>query len=118
MTKDIEEKRRELFEAKFPMPAWVTWNVDRSGYYSPFRDSTRKRSAENYDSKWRGFNAALDAVVIDLPEPEPFGISAEESLEMDYEEFEELEARHGAQYSTYCKCRAAIESTGLGLKIK
>ena len=99
--KTIEETRRELFEAKFPPPYYISWNVDRSGYYSIHRDSTRKRHAECYDAKWEGFSAALDAVVIELPPANCEGPSYDSYLAMDAEEV-----------------RAAIESTGLGLKVK
>lgn len=101
MTPEVEKKRRELFEAKFTPPYYVTWNVDRKAYYSIHRDSTRKRVSENYDAKWHGFNAALDAVEIVFP-PEWPPVS-----EKDEGANEMLEA-----------CRLSIYYTGLGLRIK
>ena len=96
--KTIEETRRGLFEGKYPMPSWVTWNVDRSDYYSIFRDSTRKRQAEIYSAKWQGFNAALDAVVIELP-TDPNHEFSDRASAVD-------------------ACRSAITSTNLGLTAK
>lgn len=66
---DIMEARRKGFEESFPTPYFVTFNRDKKGYYSQFRDSTRKRAAECYDAKWIGYNAALDSVCVELPYP-------------------------------------------------
>ena len=63
----VIEARRAKFEAKYPPPYYISWNVDRNGYYSIHRDSTRKRHAECYDAKWQGYEAALDSLVVDLP---------------------------------------------------
>lgn len=117
MTPEVERKRREIFEDLFPVPYYVMWNTDRKGYYSINRDSTRKRGSENYDAKWTGFNAALDAVEIVLPAPEGpehYGVTIKE----DPEQYEQLEERMGAQYAAIFKCEKAIESTGLGLRVK
>lgn len=100
MRKSVEETRRELFEAKFEPPYYISWNVDRCGYYSIYRDSTRKRAAECYDAKWQGFNAALDAVCIELPDQGAY------------------ECRSDIQAVIIGDCRAAIESTNLGLRVK
>ena len=82
----IEEKRRELFDA------WA----------SKLRLSRLNRGHDEYTS-WEltlmnlAFNAALDAVVIELPDCDPgevipYGLAVDD-------------------------CRTAIESTGLGLKV-
>jgi hypothetical protein len=65
---------------------------------------------------WIGWQASRESLVIELPEPEPFEISAEESLEMDPDEYEALEGRHGAQFQTWRKCKKSIESAGLKVK--
>ena len=65
---------------------------------------------------WLGWKASRETLAIELPEPEIFEISAEESLEMDPEEYEALEARHGAQYQTWRKCKNAIEAAGIKVK--
>lgn len=70
----------------------------------------------NKDALLCVWKASRESLVIELPEPEPFEISAEESLEMDPEEFESLEARYGAQYQTWRKCKTAIEAAGLKVK--
>ena len=102
MTPEVEKKRRDLFEAKFPPPYYVTWNVDRKAYYSIHRDSTRKRGSENYDAKWQGFNAALDAVEIHTPG-----------------KFE-LPDSPGSMAWNHCidEYTRNITATGLGLKVK
>lgn len=95
----VNETRRALFEAKFITPYYVRWNTDRSGYYTIHRDSSRKHGAERYNANWEGFNAALDAVEVELPDERD--ISASDS-----------------PWDMQRDCRAAIESTGLGLRIK
>lgn len=99
MTKAVEEARRAAFEAACPVPYYITWNVDRAGYYSIHRDSTRKRGAECYDAKWQGFNAGLDAVEIQLPSlAEGFADHVNEHAQTVFLD--------------------AIEQTGLGLRVK
>lgn len=65
---------------------------------------------------WKAWQASRELLVVELPEPQPFKVSAEESLDMDPDEFEALEARHGAQWQTYSKCKKAIEAAGLKVK--
>lgn len=115
MTDKIQQARRAAFEAKCPVPAWVTWNVGRADYYSNFRDSTRKRQAENYSAKWNGFNSALDAVEIELPKA--LEMPDEDDCE-DYEVFEAYEALTCSANTMLSDCRRAIESTNLGIKVK
>ena len=85
MTKTVEEVRRAAFESVFPRNGLT---LDPDGLYSG-------EWASFYNAKWQGFNAALDAVEIQLP------FSNDDDLSDQIEE-----------------CRAAIEQTGLGLKIK
>lgn len=99
--REIQHARRAAFEANHPTPCWVTWNAERADYYSLFRDSARKRQAENYSAKWIGFNAALDCIVIELPAV--------------VVEFHEGDDQHNI---TLAECRAAIESNHLGIKVK
>lgn len=92
MEDKIQQARRELFEA---------WTKSEHG------DLTRRQDGEYFDDlthgAWLGFNAALDCVVIELPLGAPGYMSdTEESCFM-----------HGVSY-----CRAAIESTDLGVKVK
>lgn len=108
--KTVEETRRELFEGKFPPPYYISWNADPACYYSIHRDFTRKRHAERYEAKWQGFNAALDAVVIELPRLRAYPPN-EASSDVDYWIDE-------AKWDTWSDCRAAIESTNLGIKVK
>ncbi len=83
MTPEVEKKRRELFDK------WC----DEQGHG---RASTRRML-------WQAFNAALDAVEIELPR------EVADTLQAQY-------------YSTYIiamrQCHLAIEKTGLGLRIK
>lgn len=86
----IEEKRRKLFEQKVQLPDTVKWCGIQHKYMG-----------ENFwlaDYAFGAFNAALDAVVIVLPSD-------------PNEEFCDRRAAIDG-------CRAAIESTGLGIKVK
>ena len=87
MTDKIKQERRELFEA---------WTKSEYGNIS------RRQDGEYFDDlthgAWLGFNAALDAVEIELPEPHSTNGG---DCVVDYEE-----------------TRAAIESTNLGIKVK
>lgn len=91
MSKDndkIQQARREIFES---------WTKSEHGNLS------RRQDGEYFDDlthgAWLGFNAALDCVVIELPD-----VSAH---------YEHSKYMHGVRDS-----RAAIESTDLGLKTK
>lgn len=88
----IEEKRRELFEAHY-----ADINLDRSEHRPEFYTNLPTRMC------WEAFNAALDAVVIELPK---LWISNESG------------ASEQAACQTLNACKQAIESTGLGLKVK
>lgn len=65
------------------------------------------------DAYWHFWNAALDSVVIELPAEPALEISAEESLDMEPEDFEAMEVSHGLECMMLRKCRTAIEAAGL-----
>lgn len=88
MTPEVEKKRREMFEAWFDKEVLPTIS-----YGSP---DILKRPM------WRPFNAALDAVEIELPS---LGICAITNELIGYQR-------------GLSDAKKAIESTGLGLKIK
>lgn len=91
MTPEVEKKRRELFEEIMSQKysAAIGWHErDENGYLMAI-----------IRSQWDLFNAALDAVEIDLVDPGT--LSASDSP------WEILE-----------HCREAITDTGLGLRIK
>lgn len=90
MTKTVEEVRRELFESIWPMPS----NCMRCGNTYAATSYNAWQAAE-FINRWEGFNKALDAVEIQLP------FSNDDDLADQIEE-----------------CRAAIEQTGLGLRVK
>ena len=110
MTKTVEEVRRAAFDlgmreillgegyCLLTVPEVMARGSD--GRYS----SVRVRGA------WEGFNLALDAVEIELPRLRAYPPS-EASSDVDYWIDE-------AKWETLSRCRAAIEQTGLGLKIK
>ncbi len=89
MTPEVEKKRRELFEGIMSQKysAAIGWHErDENGYLmATIRD------------QWTGFNAALDAVLIELPDacslPDDAWVARDQ-------------------------CAAAITATGLGLRIK
>lgn len=108
MTKSVEQARRELFEATVELPDGAVWCPDQAKYIGM-----------NFwlaDYAWHAFNAALDAVVIELPKPmvAPF----EQEFDVDYEAYEQAEGHCIDMNLLLGRCRASIESTGLGLKIK
>lgn len=87
MTKTVEEVRRELFENEYVQ-------------YRQFlkRNKDGSHNQEWVEARWQGFNAALDAVEIELPEPHS--------------------TNGGDCVIDYDETLAAIEQTGLGLRIK
>lgn len=91
MTEKIQQARRELFEA---------WTKSEHG------DLTRRQDGEYFDDlthgAWLGFNAALDCVVIELPESCRQVTIDDESIDIYWPN----------------EVRAAIESTNLGIKVK
>lgn len=96
MIKTVEEVRRELFEA------WFTKN------YTAHKLSHRQTNCgiltngyadSRVDLCWQGFNAALDAVEIELPHERSLSASDD-------------------PWSVREWCIWAIEQTGLGLKVK
>ena len=97
ITDKIQQARRELFEE---------WTKSEHG------DLTRRQDGEYFDDlthgAWLGFNAALDCVVIDLPqELHAYPGQPQEDRLLD------ADRNHAIK-----QCRAAIESTNLGIKIK
>lgn len=99
--KTIEQTRRALFEAwykkQFPYADLRVQNL--IGTYTK----------SHADLSWQSFNAALDAVVIELPSP----ISEHNT---DINGF----VNPAAEEYDGCldDCRTAIESTNLGIKIR
>ena len=88
MTPEVEKKRRELFEARYP-----DINLERNKYRTEFYIALPTRAL------WEVWNAALDAVEIETP-----AISPNHSIE--------------AQLVMRELCKDAITATGLGLRIK
>ena len=84
MTDKIQQARRDAFE---------DWTK------SEHCDLTRRQDGEYFDdlthAAWLGFNAALDCVVIELPD-----------------------SNCEAQDNYMLACERAIESTNLGIKVK
>lgn len=102
----VEQKRRELFEAWLPSHYWL-------GEMEIARDGD-DYAHEEVQVAWEVFNAALDAVVIELPERDTSSAGGPDSeMGPSYEQVE------GCGYNyALDDCRAAIESTGLGIKVK
>lgn len=92
MSKSVEEVRRGMFQS------WVeTFNSMPAAL---FVDERGRYIDDWIQCRWLGFNAALDAVEIELPKPE-----------ISYDVFD-----NGHAAGVDC-CRAAIEQTGLGLRV-
>lgn len=92
----VEDTRRKLFEQHMSIPESVVWS-----------DETKSYIGQNFwlvDYAWEAFNAALDAVEIELP-------SKMLRVESDKE-------WHGVRNGTISACQRSIESLNLGLKIK
>ncbi len=93
---NVEQKRRELFEG------WVLGEAEQRTYSHMscvlIRDSFGGYATTWVDCAWLGFNAALNAVEVVLPQEEHY-------WPHDY---------CGAVED----CRDAIEKTGLGIKVK
>ena len=87
----IQQCRRELFEA------WAK---------SEYGNISRRQDGEYFDDlthgAWLGFNAALDCVVVELPESCRQVTIDDESIDIYWPN----------------EVRAAIESTNLGIKVK
>jgi hypothetical protein len=104
MPDKIKEARRVLFEA------WAS----TSAYLGIGSDELKRDSSDGYEEiethiAWLGFNAALDAVEIKLPEPiSEHNTNANGFVDPAAKEYD----------GCLDDCRAAIESTGLGLRIK
>lgn len=105
----MSDKLREAFEA---------WSAEHEflGVCPVERSTSGKYKDFDLQCAWETWQASRESLVIELPEPQPFKISAEESLDMDPDEFEALEARHGAQWQAYSKCKKAIEAAGIKCK--
>lgn len=93
----VEETRRELFEAaylkKYFYPA-ERWSLVPEKY--------RTQHAE---IAWWAFNAALDAVAIELPK-------------LSKPAVDDDKAWHSIRNQTIKSCARAIESTNLGITVK
>lgn len=107
MSESVELARRALFEKWYARRIEATEEFVRSFRHkdSYFSDSPFMVNA------WQAFNAALDAVVIELPvlvEPAPPEDAFDDSWRDGYSAADRYRK----------KCCVAIESTGLGIKIK
>lgn len=100
----IENKRRELFEALHPSHAEEKWKASLNEFgfdFEPMPDGFADSSRDNDFLIW---NAAIDAVVINLPDK--------------FEENHGGDSHAPGMYDQAIDdCRAAIEQTGLGLKV-
>lgn len=92
MSKSVEEVRRAAFEAWAPYRA----DLNKDGFYA----SSHTRA------QWSAFNAALNLVCVELPDEKPMSHN------------HEREAARLAHNDAVEDCRAAIEQTGLGLRVK
>lgn len=110
--KFIEQSRVE-FEAA------VIKRMKESGFLEvEIRVECLGRSGDGYsdssvDAYWHFWQESRAVITIAMPEPKMPDISAQESLEMDCDDLEATEARHGAQFITWRKCFKAVQAAGL-----
>ena len=95
MTKTVEEVRRAAFEAVAPKLIGASFLAE----YDLYRNELGEYHYNSAAYYWKSFNAGLDAVEIQLP--------SDASIHP-------VESPHAVLHD----CRAAIDQTGLGLKIK
>lgn len=107
MTDKIQQARRAVFEAWASEPPFE-FCLDRYDGDGTWPGNYRNYSVE---CAWEGFNAALDCVVIELPQL----IGLNESFQGT--PISEMRAQNHYNQAV-SKCRAAIESTNLGIKVK
>lgn len=100
MSKSVEDVRRAAFEAwyRIEFPALELRAQNLIGTYTKY----------HADLSWQAFNAALDAVEIQLP-PEVAQFADDDRGRRAFSLFTNTAIR---------SCRAAIEQTGLGLRVK
>lgn len=100
MSKSVEDVRRELFEAYFKVRRKSTFPAIELS-----RDSGGGYKYNPANSDWMAWNAALDAAEIELPAPigDDHGGCIHDAETHD---------------SAVSDCRAAIEQTGLGIRVK
>lgn len=109
MSKSVEEVRRAAFEK---------WAVTRRHPTNGLPFFVMKNESGKYldgttEYAWEGFNAALDAVEIQLPERDAKGSGSPDSeMGASLEQYEAVAYNFALE-----DCRAAIEQTGLGLRV-
>ena len=112
--KTIEQTRRELFEV-WAVANDVSTTRAKQGYMFA---NGRRVPVDGYilhesEKSWLAFNAALDAVEIELPERDVKGSGSPDSeMGASLEQYEAVAYNFALE-----DCRAAIESTNFGLKI-
>lgn len=102
MTDKIQQARRAAFEE------WDTKTFGSADADHSINDDDGRYSDGIVDQCWQAFNAALDCVVIELPSE----LHAYSGQPQD-ERLLDADRNH-----TIKLCRAAIESTNLGIKVK
>lgn len=121
MKQEVEEKRRELFESHKEGYSQLFYGL--FGQNPHLHVSFGKQDSGEYNSDlvnaaWWAFNAALDSVVIELPKQCAYESldSARVFVQLSYEIGSHTE--DPVELVRREDCCAAIEQTGLGLKVK
>ena len=99
MSKSVREVRRAAFEK---------WWVECENRKKPETFNNGDYCAPSVYNAWKAFNAALDAVEIKLP-PEVAQFADDDRGRRAFSLFTNTAIR---------SCRAAIEQTGLGIRVK
>ena len=106
-------KMREQFESKFQTPIGMAWCDVAQQYVKALGCICPLTAITAHNQLWKCWQASREAVVVELPEPETIDVDCDESLEMEPEEYEVLEASHGARWSEHSRLKKAIEAQGL-----
>lgn len=110
MSKTVEEGRRAAFRKIFANPPY---EFSMARYTEDSTSWPGNYVSYHVECAWQAFNAALDAVEIHLPERDAKGSGSPDSeMGASLEQYEAV-----AYNFALADCRAAIEQTGLGLKV-
>lgn len=102
----MNDKMREEFEARFPIPMYVFWHDETQHYMS----HGNPLGCLTYRGRWEGWQASRESLVIELPEKDPAGSGGGDCGDGRPSEEQYVAAHCNI---VLAQCRAAIEAAGL-----